>query len=250
MYNRVFKNNQVTYGRPYHVRLPDNLIKFVNDTDSEQDVTDEESSAISPEELLRKAEKKSEEIIAEAEAEARRLIEQARAKAEEDAKAIAEEAWQRGYAEGMDAAAAQSRSLLEEAEKIKRDAAEEYEKILAGMEADILELAVKIARKAVAGELKTNRDVIIQLVSSALAECSEKKGTVIRVSPEDSDYLNENMERLEQIAEGVDDTEIRPDAAMKPGDCIIETPLGSIDAGAETRLEKIEEALREEYEGR
>jgi len=250
LYNRVFKNNQVTYGRPYQIRLPDNLMKYVDDAGNIQESTEEESSETSPEELLKKAEKKAEAIIAEAEAEAERLIEQARARAEEEARAIAEEAWQRGYAEGMDAAAAQSRSMLDEAEKIKRDAAEEYEKILAGMEADILELAVKIARKAVAGELKTNRDVILQLVSSALAECSEKKGAVIRVSPEDRDYLNENAERLAQLAEGADEAEIRPDAAMKPGDCIIETPLGSIDAGAETRLEKIEEALKEEYEGR
>lgn len=102
-------------------------------------------------------------------------MEQARAKAEEEAKAIGEEAWQRGYAEGMEAAALQNKSLLEEAERIKQSASEEYEKILAGMEADILELAVRIAQKAVAGELKTNRDVILQLVSSALAECSEKK---------------------------------------------------------------------------
>ena len=105
--------------------------------------------------------------------------------------------------------------MLEEAGKIRQDAAEEYED-LAGMEKDILELAVKIARKAVAGELTTNRDVIIQLVSSALAECSEKKGAVIRVSPEDYDYLSENTERLAQLAEGADEAEIKPDASMKP----------------------------------
>lgn len=249
MYNKVFKNNQITYGRPYQVKLPDSLIKF---TDAEDSNDQEDPSELSPEELLKRAEKKSRDIIAEAEAEAKNLMEQARAKAEEEAKAIGEEAWQRGYAEGMEAAALQNKSLLEEAERIKQSASEEYEKILAGMEADILELAVRIAQKAVAGELKTNRDVILQLVSSALAECSEKKGAVIRVSPDDYDYLNENLDRIEQLTEGADadDLEIRSDGAMKPGDCIIETPLGSIDAGTETRLEKIEEALKEEYEGR
>jgi flagellar assembly protein FliH len=250
LYNRVFKNNQITYGRPYQVKLPDDLMKFVDEADDKLEGAEEGPTETSPEELLKRAEKKAEAIIAEARAEAERLIEEARARAEEEARAIEEEAWQKGYAEGMDAAAAQSRSMLEEAGKIRQDAAEEYEKILAGMEKDILELAVKIARKAVAGELTTNRDVIIQLVSSALAECSEKKGAVIRVSPEDYDYLSENTERLAQLAEGADEAEIKPDASMKPGDCIIETPLGSIDAGADTRLDKIEEALEEEYEGR
>jgi flagellar assembly protein FliH len=250
LYNKLFKNNQVTYGRPYQVKLPDNLLKFTDDPDGKADGIDEPLSEASPEELLRRAEKKAETIITEAKTEAQSIIEQTRARAEQEAEAIAEEAWQRGYAEGMEAAAAQNRSILEEAEKIKQNAAEEYEMILAGMEADILELAVRIARKAVAGELKTNRDVILQLVSSALAECSEKKGAVIRVSPEDYDHLNENMERLAQLSEGADELDIRPDGSMQPGDCTVETPLGSIDAGAETRLEKIEEALKEEYEGR
>lgn len=249
MYKKLFKNNQVTYGRPYQVKLPDNFLKFTDESDGKTD-GDEALTEASPEELLRRAEKKSEAIIAEAKAEAQSIIDQARARAEEEAGAITEEAWQRGYVEGMESAAMQNRALLEEAEKIKQNAAEEYEKILAGMEADILELAVRIARKAVAGELKTNRDVILQLVSSALAECSEKKGAVIRVSPEDYEYLDENMERLAQLSEGADELDIRPDGSMKPGGCTVETPLGSIDAGAETRLEKIEEALKEEYEGR
>lgn len=250
MYNKILKNNQVTYGRPYHVKLPDNLLQFADADENEQDETDEMLSNASPEELLKRAEKKSEAIISGAEAEAERLIEQARARAKEEAEAIAEEAWQRGYAEGMEAAAVQSRTRLEEAEKIRQDAAEEYEEILAGMEADILELALKIARKAVAGELETNRDVILQLVRSALEECSEKKGAVIRVSPSDYEYLNENMDRLAQLTEGADEFDIRPDSAMNPGDCTIETPLGSVDAGAGTRLDKMEEALKEEYEGR
>ncbi len=249
MYNKVFKNNQVTYGRPYQIKVPVNIRKF-QDINEDTEADADNSSASNPEVLIENARKKSEKIVKDAELEAEGLLEQARQKAETEAAGIAEEAWQRGYAEGMEAAAAQNIALLEEAEKIKQNAAEEYESILAGMEADILELAVKIARKAVAGELASNKDVILQLVSSALQECSEKNGAVIRVSPSDSEYLNENRDQLATMAEGAGDIEIKPDSMIKPGDCIIETPLGSIDAGAATRMDKMEEAIKEEFEGR
>lgn len=54
MYNKVFKNNQITYGRPYQVKLPDSLIKF---TDAEDSNDQEDPSELSPEELLKRAEK-------------------------------------------------------------------------------------------------------------------------------------------------------------------------------------------------
>ncbi len=250
MYNKVFKNNQVTYGRPYQIRVPDPPQNFSNTDEDLEENEDLQYEPTDPEELLERARRKCEVLLKEAGMEADKLLEEARLKAEKEAADIAEESWQRGYAEGMEAASEQNRSILEEAGKIRDSAAEEYGSIIAGMEADIVELVIRVARKATAAELTTNRDIILQLVSSALSECSNKKGAIIRVSPTDSQYLLENRDRLATMAEGTDSMEIIPDSCMKPGDCIIETPLGSIDAGAGTRLDKIEEAMKEEYEGR
>ncbi|NLK86687.1 MAG: hypothetical protein GX279_04245 [Clostridiaceae bacterium] len=247
MYNRVFKNNQVTYGRPYPIKVSVETNEFAK---MDEDTQPDEYASSDPEEMLEKARHKCDILIKEAGLEAEKLLEQARLKAEEEAGAIAEEAWQRGYAEGMAAAAEQNRAILEEAREIRESAAVEYESILAGMEADIVELVIKTARKAVGGELASNRDIILQLVASALSECSNKNGAVVKVCPEDGEYLEENRHRLAAMTEGADGLEIKPDSMLKPGDCIVETSLGSIDAGAGTRLDKIEEAMKEEYEGR
>ncbi len=246
MYNRVFKNEQVTYGRPYPIKIP---VTPPTHAEIDDDTQPKDDIPANPEELLEIARQKCDAIINEARLEAEKLLEEARFKAEKEAEAIAEEAWQRGYAEGMAAAAEQSRSMLDEAQKIKESASEEYDSILAGMEADIVELVIKTARKAVAGELATNRDVILQLVSSALSECSNKNGAIVRVCPDDGKYLEENRDRLAAMTEGAGGIEIKPDSTLKPGDCIVETPLGSIDGGAGTRLDKIEDAMRQEYEG-
>ena len=250
MYNKVFKNNQVTYGRPYQINVPVISHNFADMDEDTQTNENDQNDAADPEEMLEKAMHKCDVLIKEAELEAERLLDEARLKAEKEAEAMAEEAWQRGYAEGMEAAAEQNRSILEEARGIRESAAVEYDSILAGMEADIVELVIKTARKAVAGELASNRDVILQLAASALSECSNKNGAIIRVSPADGEYLEENRDKLAMMVEGADGLEIKLDSMLKPGDCIIETPLGSIDAGTGTRLDKIEEAMKEEYEGR
>lgn len=247
LYKKVFKNNQVTYGRPYQINIPADLQRYTDLSDYHDYENDEMTD---PEDLLEKTKHKCELLISEAEQKAEKLLENAHENAKTQVENRLEEAWQRGYAEGLEAAASQSRSLLEEAGQIRQKTAEEYEKTMAGMETDILELVLEVSQKAVAGELATNKEVILQLVRNALPNCSNKNGAVIRVSPQDGEFLAENIEELSIAAEGADNLEIKNDCALKPGDCIIETVLGSVDAGAGTRLNKIGEAFTDILTGR
>lgn len=246
LYNKIFKNNQVTYGRPFQVRVPINLHNMITILDTEAD----DNCELSPEELLEKARQECELLIKEAGFEADRLLEQAKLKAETETEVLMEEAWQKGYAEGMEAACAQNEAILAEAEQIRLSASQEHESILAGLESEIVELVLGIARKAVAGELATNREVILQLIGDALSDCSNKNGAVLKVSPLDCDYLNDHKEKLYNMVVGADGLDIKKDSTLRHGDCIIETLLGSVDGGANTRLDKIEEAFREQLEGR
>ena len=114
----------------------------------------------------------------------------------------------------------------------------------------MVDLVLAVSRKAVAGELEVNKSVIFQLVRDALPNCSNKNGAVLKVCPEDADYLTEHLNELHAEVEGADGLIIKPDCSLKSGDCVLETPLGSVDAGTATRLDKIEAAFREELEGR
>lgn len=253
MYNKIFKNNQVTYGRPFQVKIPINLQNIaVLDTEDEtsEDAFDDCELTPEPEDLLEKARQECDFIIKEAGYEADRLLEQARLEAEKKAEGLMEEAWQKGYAEGMEAACTQNECILADAEQIRQSAAQEHDTIMAGLEAEIVELVLEVARKAVAGELATKREVILQLIEDALSNCSNKNGAVLKVCSSDCDYLNDNKEKLFTEVEGADGLEIKKDSTLKPGDCIIETLLGSIDAGVSTRLDKMEEAFREQLEGK
>lgn len=251
LYNRIFKNNQVTYGKPYQVQIPVTVHKLkIEEMDAEEAETDEQPESIDPEEMLENTKHKCELMTREAELEAERILEEARQKAAGEAQKITEEAWQKGYAEGIDAAAEQSRDIIAQAEEMRNEAQREHEEMIAGMEEEMLDLVMAVARKVVAGELATDREVIVRLIRDALPKCSNKEGAILRVSPEDADRLAEDREGLLSGIEGADSLEIKKDSTLHEGDCIIETKLGSVDAGVDTRLDKIEEAFREELQGR
>jgi flagellar assembly protein FliH len=136
-----------------------------------------------------------------------------------------------------------------EAEKTLKEAQVERDRILAGLEREIVELIVKVARKVVSCELKTNREVIAKLIEEALVASSNKGNAVVRVSAEDGEYLEKNREELFSSIPGADEIQIKPDNSLSPGDCIVETSFGSIDAGASTKMNKIEEAFMDQVAG-
>lgn len=254
LYNKIVKNNQVTYGPPFQIRITPRMQNIISvENESEDEVTENVDSGpktIDPEELLEQVRHEAELILKEAGFEADRLLEQARQEAEKKAEAIAEEAWQRGYAEGTEAARQQNESILAEAEEIRLSASEEHDSIMAGMETEIVELLLDVARKVVSSEITTNRDVILHLVKEAMDNCSGKTGAVLRLSPTDCDYLEENRDALLTMTQGADSLEIKRDSTLKQGDCIIETSMGCVDAGVGTRMDKIGEAFREQLEGK
>lgn len=246
MYSKIFKFDQVTYGRPIQINVPVKVKETIPSDESETEEPEDEAELMSAsEELISKARQESELIIKEADYEAKRIINEATERIENEEKMKLEEAWQKGYAEGIEAANAQYEALLAEAEEIKKSSLEERSSILAGMEKDILELVLNVARKTVAAELTINNEVVLQLLRDAFNDCSNKEGAAIKVSAEDYDVLNEHKEELISIAGTSEDIEIKKDASMNKGDIVIETKLGGIDAGVQTKLDKIEESFKE-----
>lgn len=241
----------MTYGRPYQIKIPVNL-QTLNEEESEEDIQlqHEPEEVESPESVLEKAREEAELIIKEAEYEAARILEDARTEAEKNTKAVLEEAWQKGYDEGNGSAKEQYAGIIQEAEAARESAMEEHDQVLAGMETEITELVAEVSRTVIGNELATNKDTIIYLVRQALEKCSNKNNLVLKVAPGDYEYLMENRERLNMMVQDTGDMEIRQDLSLEPGACLVETSFGSVDASAQTRLRKIEEAFRDILEGR
>ncbi len=253
MYNKIFKSDQVNVGGPVQIRVPVNFqtMKMAYKTNVkyesgnlEQEVTEiEETNSGSYEEIIESAKIESEDLIKAAEIQAQKIIEDAEDETCERIKALEDEARQKGFEKGYEEAKSMYEHLLSEAESIREHAKVEYSEGIAGIEKDAIELIMDITRRVIREEITLNKEHIVNIVGEAIGKSSNRDNITVRVSSQDYDYVLDNKDKLLSMAEGIGEIDIKKDAALKPGDCLVETSYGSIDAGVETKLRKIEEAF-------
>lgn len=253
MYNKIFKSDQVSLGGPVQIRVPVSFqtIKMAYKSDAKdereenenEEVEQEEDSSQRVEEIIQSAEKEAENIIKAAEIEAQRMLEVAENEAVQRIKIIEDEARQKGFEKGYEEAKSIYEDLLSEAEFIKEHSNIEYSEVMAGIEKDALEIIMDVARKVIGEEITLNKEHLVFLVGEALGKTSNREDITVKVSAQDYDYVVDNKEKLLSVVEGIGNLDVKRDPALKPGDCLVETSYGSIDAGVETKLRKIEEVF-------
>jgi flagellar assembly protein FliH len=190
-----------------------------------------------------------------AEAEAIRL------KAIQDAERIREQARREGYQRGYDdgyhdgAREAQQRAdaelqhtietLRAQLQQVIQGVHAQHEAYLKHAEAQMLDLALEVARKVVREELKLQPAHVLAIVRDTLRRVQGFGRLRIRVNPLDVDLLRQNRPSLLQVVDGVEGIEIAEDRRVDQGGCVIETEQGVYDARIRTQLGEIERVLRE-----
>lgn len=252
MYNKIVKNNQVTYGMPFQLKISANPynIKIQEEIAATNEDAPQSMDYDAASEIVARAKEEAEMIIKEAEYEAAKIIESAENEANVRAAEIQDKAWQAGYSEGNETARAQNEALLQETQNIRNSAIAEHDRTIACMEEEIIEMTIDISKKVIGVEFQTNPENMLSIVKQALEKCSNRNDMTIKVAKEDYSFLNANMDKLLSMVQGVGEVAIKQDLSLKPGDCIVETPFGSVDAGMQTKLVKIEQAFRELMEDR
>ncbi|MCX7710685.1 MAG: FliH/SctL family protein [Clostridia bacterium] len=245
--NKIFKNYQVNVGMPFQVRTPVNFHTLQHSSLVDEEEEKEESNCIekeNPDEIIARAKEEAELIIKEAQMEALRLLENTEREASESKLAIEEEARRIGYEEGYHEAKRQCEDILQEAEFVREHARAEYREVLESIESDAVNVILDIAKKVIGNEISLSKENMLYLIKQAFEKCANKENVVLRVCAEDYDYIIENKEKLQSMVEGIGTLDIKKDASMKAGACLVETPYGNVDAGVQTKLKKIEEAFR------
>jgi flagellar assembly protein FliH len=211
-------------------------------------------------EIIEQAQAQADQMIAEA----RQMVEQAQmqagqtvseamAQAQQAAEEARQQAAQQGYEEGKEAGLVEGRQsgetqLQEMIEALKFqfvDIVRLRRKVMLDMEPEIVRLSWEVAKRVVGEELKTNREVIVGVVKSALSTLQERDEILIRVNPSEFDSVKVHQPALEAMIEGLKKFVIQPDGAIELGSCAIETNLGNVDARIETQFEAIKLGLDE-----
>ena len=156
------------------------------------------------------------------------------AEAQENARLLESEARARGYEEGV---REWTERILELNAARTRQIDESRTQLLA--------LSIKLAEKILGRELATRHDALGDLVLEAMRGLPPQSGKIrIRVRPGDAETLRSQRPRLAE-AIGHDEIELVEDATIESGGCVIESPVGIVDARLETQLRVLERLLLE-----
>ena len=171
--------------------------------------------------------------------EANAVLDAARARAEEmnrQAEAAYEARREEGCRDGPE------EGRLEHAEKVLETVLSSVD-YLSSLENTLVDVVTSSIRKVI-GELDAS-ELIVRVVRNALTTVRNQQRVTIRVAPADEKAVSEALAAMIQTAPGgVGFLDVRADARLERGSCLLESELGVVDASLETQLKALENAFR------
>jgi len=153
------------------------------------------------------------------------------------------EAYAGGIREGEAAGRAQAGAELRPVIERLAAAIAEISGLRAGLrreaEADLVRLALAIARRILRRELAIDPDAIHGLVLGALEKLQSQEICRVRVHPSHAGLVSGCLRQMAPAAP----VEVVPDASRELGTVVFETEQGSLDASVESQLREIERGL-------
>jgi flagellar assembly protein FliH len=147
--------------------------------------------------------------------------------------------FEKGRAAGEQEAAARLTEVIDRFAATVADLAGRRGQLRRDAEADVVKLAIAIARRVLHRELNADPEALLGLVKAALAQLENRELARVRVHPEDAGAIRAQVERLRPSGK----VEIVPDAGLARGAAVFETSRGALDASVETQLAEIERGL-------
>jgi type III secretion protein L len=150
------------------------------------------------------------------------------AECEKIKEASTKEGFEQGYNEWVE----QIRKLEAEIVKVR----EETQKL-------VLPVALKAAKKIVAGEISQNPEAIITIITQTLKSVAQNKKIVLYVNKLDFDMVESNKSKIKELFEALESLSIRERDDVEQGGLIIETETGIINAQIKDRWQNLEAAF-------
>jgi flagellar assembly protein FliH len=140
-----------------------------------------------------------------------------------------------GEATGRTRAAAELKPVLERLARSIEEVGQLRARLRREAEADMLRLAMAIARRVLRREMAVDPDAMHGLVLGALEKLQTQEICRVRVHPSHAAQLRGWLQDKS--------VEVAADAGCEPGDVIFETERGNLDASVDSQLHEIERGL-------
>ena len=159
---------------------------------------------------------------------------------------VREQAFEEGFAAGV----AQAQSQLDGPASALAAAADQLQALrtdaAASVEADAVELALRIAEQAVGAAIAADPELVVEAVRGALRRLVERDRVLILVNPDDLELVRDHVGRLVSELGGIEHCEVQAERRVRPGGAIVRTTEGEVDATLETKLARAREVLDHE----
>jgi flagellar assembly protein FliH len=144
-----------------------------------------------------------------------------------------------GEAAGKSRAAAEFQPVIERLARSIEETAGLRARLRREAEADLLGLALAIARRILRRELAVDPDALHGLVLAALAKLQSQEICRVRVHPAQASLVSACLQQVRSASP----VEVIADPSAEPGAVIFETDRGNLDASLEAQLKEIERGL-------
>lgn len=205
------------------------------------------------ESIVREAVAEADRLLAAAREEAKAVLAEAQARAETMRQVAYDEGFRQGHGEGLAQGEAaglqQARGAVDEAveraQRIVAMAEEQGREALQAAERDMVELALAAAGKVLARLVSEDEAAVLPIIRAALDKVREQEQITVRVHPDDYEMVLAARPELAAILTRSNALAVAADAGLKKGDCVVETPFGSVDARVDSQLALVRAALRD-----
>ncbi len=169
------------------------------------------------------------------------------ATARAEADAIRETARQEGFTIGYQAGMAAARQeMAPSAEALAQAyAAVDAERAHAADAAErhAVDLALRLAEKAIGASLEARPEHVIDVVRGGLRRLMERDRVVVLVHPDDLEIVRSAVGELQATLGGIGELDVEAERRVGRGGAIVRTAAGEVDGRLDTQLERAREAL-------
>lgn len=160
---------------------------------------------------------------------------------------LEQEAYEKGFAQGekdgFELGGEKAKKAAERIERLLSEMVGLKEQIVRQYEKEILDLAFAIADKIVGCRVRSDEGVVGESIRKVLLLAGQKSKIVIRVNPEDHNYVEKLRPELFSRFKEIKSVIVTSDPSISRGGCFLETDSGDVNGSIEAQMEIVRRSL-------
>lgn len=165
---------------------------------------------------------------------------------EEGRKLGYERGYEKGYDDGVDAADVEYDKNIKFMQGVIEGIDDAKHLMLKKYESSLSDVAFTMAKMVIKKELEVDPKLLNKIIEDAASTCKNQEYILVTLSESGYKIVTKESDSVAEILKTYsDDVRFFVDKTMSDNDCIIETPVGVIDASVKTQLENISTALKD-----